>query len=240
MPVTQTEKYSSSLRELDCAGGVPQNGELVPYDRSYQELLLAVRTGSSAAFEELQKLYSNRLYRRILSITRNHEDAEDALQDTFMRAFLAFDSFQGRSHVSMWLTRIAINSALMVIRRRCRAYTEVSLTAPLEPEAGFQDCDVRDSAPTPEEVCDLKQRFDKVYSAIERLDPKLRNAIEIQITQECSLKEMAHTLDVSVPAAKARLHRARKSLAGIVDHRSGRSVSRKHGNLELEVGQSYA
>jgi RNA polymerase sigma-70 factor, ECF subfamily len=240
MPVPQIQKHSSSLPELDCAGDVPLNVELVPHDRSYQELLLAVRTGSSAAFEELQKRYSNRLYKRILSITRNHEDAEDALQDTFMRAFLAFDSFRGRSHVSTWLTRIAINSALMVIRRRCRAYAEVSLTAPSKPDAYFQEFDVRDSAPTPEEVCDVKQRFDKMFSAIERLDPKLRNAIGIQITQECSLKEMAHTLDVSVPAVKARLHRARKSLAMIVDHRSGRSVSRKHGNLELEVGPRYA
>jgi RNA polymerase sigma-70 factor, ECF subfamily len=65
-----------------------------------------------------------------------------------MRAFLGFNSFRGRSHVSTWLTRIAINSALMVIRRRRRAYAEVSLTAPPKPEADFREFDVRDSAPT--------------------------------------------------------------------------------------------
>src|SRR5215469_10970485 len=86
--------------------------------RGDAELLAALQAGSSAAFEELQKVYSNRLYRRILSITRNHADAEDALQDTFMRAFVGLDSFEGRSHLSTWSTRIAFNSALMVIRRR--------------------------------------------------------------------------------------------------------------------------
>src|SRR5579862_6206846 len=130
--------------------------------------------------------------------TRNHEDAEDALQDTFMRAFSAFDSVRERSHVSTWLTRIAINSALIVIRRRRRAYAEVSLTAPSKPGGEFQEFDIRDSAPTSEEVCDLKQRFDRMYDAIERLDPMLRNAIDIQISQDCSLKQIAHSLDVPV------------------------------------------
>ena len=151
MPVPRVEKYPSSPRGFECVDHVPHGAGLARHDRRDQEFLLEVRTGSSAAFEELQKLYSNRLYKRILSITRNHEDAEDALQDTFMRAFLAFDSFQGRSHISRWLTRIAINSALMAIRRRRRAYAEVSLTARPKPEADFREFDIRDSAPTPEE-----------------------------------------------------------------------------------------
>src|SRR5580658_10918841 len=92
------------------------------------ELVAAAKAGSNAAFEELQSRYSHRLYRRIQSITRNHEDAEDALQDTFLRAYLSLDSFEGRSQFSSWLTRIAINSALMLLRRR-RTRAEV----PLEP-----------------------------------------------------------------------------------------------------------
>ena len=81
-----------------------------------EDLLLAARGGSHAAFAELQKIYSHRLYKRILSITRNREDAEDALQDTFLRAYLALPSFEGRSRFSSWLTRIGINSALMILR----------------------------------------------------------------------------------------------------------------------------
>ncbi len=240
MQVTQIENYSSSPRELDRAAGVPQSRQLAQFNRSDQELLLAVRTRSSVAFEELQKLYSKRLYKRILLITRNHEDAEDALQDTFMRAFLAFDSFRGQSHVSTWLTRIAVNSALMVIRRRCRAYAEVSLTPPSKSEADFQEFDVRDSAPTPEEICDLNQRFDRMFSAIERLDPTLRNTIGIQITQEYSMKEIARTLDLSVGAVKARLHRARKKLAEHLNHRSLRRISPKQRRFELRIDRQLA
>ena len=97
------------------------------------ELVAAARIGSSAAFQELQSRYSRRLYRRIQSITRNHEDAEDALQETFLRAYLALDSFEGRSQFASWLTRIAINSALMVLRVR-RRRAEVSL----EPDLGIR------------------------------------------------------------------------------------------------------
>lgn len=199
-------------------------------DRRDEELLAAARAGSNAGFEELQKLYSSRLYNRILSITRNREDAEDALQDTFVRAFLALGSFQGRSHLSTWLTTIAINSALMVIRRRRRAHAEVSLTLPLEADLlGF---DVRDSARTPEEICDLNQRFERMFSAIDRLDPITRNVIGIQITQECSLKEIAHTLDVSVAAVKARLHRARRKLAKHLDYRGPKRNSQKQSTTQ--------
>src|SRR5438309_10243936 len=77
------------------------------------ELVGAARAGSNAAFEELETRYSRRLYRRIQFITRNHEDAEDALQETFLRAYLALDSFAGRSQFAAWLTMITINSALM-------------------------------------------------------------------------------------------------------------------------------
>jgi len=213
----------TGITERDCIG------------RRSNDLIAAVRTGSSAAFEEIQKLYSGRLYKRILSITRNHEDAEDALQDTFMRAFLALSSFQGRSHLSTWLTRIAINSALMLIRRRRHIYLEVSLTPPAEAGADVQELDIRDSAPTPEEICELKQRFDRAFSAIERLDPKSRTAIGIWSTQECSMKELAHALDVPVSTVKARLHRARKKLAAYTERKRRVPVSQQHGDFEFRT-----
>jgi RNA polymerase sigma-70 factor (ECF subfamily) len=212
MQMTQIKTYAPSLRAPDCPNRVGRSTELTSSGRRDPDPLLRVRLRSNADFEEFHKLYSKRLYKRILSITRNHEDAEDALQDTFIRAFTAFDSFEGRSHVSTWLTRIAINTALTVIRRRRRGCAEFSLTPPSIPGAGLQVCDVRDPAPTPEEIYDVHQRSDKMYRAIERLDPTLRNAIEIQITQECSTEEIAYALNVSVSAVKTRLHRARKTL----------------------------
>ena len=183
--------------------------------RREAELLAALQAGSSAAFEELQKVYSHRLYRRILSITKNHADAEDALQDTFMRAFVGLDSFEGRSQLSTWLTRIAFNSALMIIRRRRTG--EVLHALPADSVA--HDFDVRDSAPNPEETCNREQQLTTMFNAIERLDPMSRTAIQIRITQECSMKEIAATLDVSLATVKARLHRARKKLARNVYHK---------------------
>lgn len=176
-----------------------------------EELVAAARSGSGAAFEELHRLYSNRLYKRIVSITRNREDAEDALQDTFLRAFVAIDSFEGKSQFFTWLTTIAINSALMTIRRH-RTRAEVSLQRSSESEEDVHTFDICDRAPNPEDICDLKQRRNRMFNAIERLDPKSRNAIWIWISQECSMEQMAHTLDVSSGAAKSRLHRARKRL----------------------------
>lgn len=176
------------------------------------ELVSAVRAGSSAAFEKLQKLYSHRLYKQIVSITRNHEDAEDALQDTFLRAFLRIDSFEGKSQLSTWLTRIAINSALMCLRRR-RNRVEVSLQEHSESGEEIYSFDICDTTLNPEEICDSKQRFTRMLSAIERLDPKLQTAIKIWISKDCSVKEIAWTLDVSIASVKSRLYRARTRLA---------------------------
>ncbi|HEY5253197.1 MAG TPA: sigma factor, partial [Acidobacteriaceae bacterium] len=78
-----------------------------------EQLVSAAKAGSDEAFAELQNLYAQRLYSTIIRITKNHEDAEDALQDTFLRVYLALCSFEGRSSFYSWVTRIAINSALM-------------------------------------------------------------------------------------------------------------------------------
>ena len=175
------------------------------------ELVAAAKGGSNAAFEELQSRYSRRLYRRIQFITRNHEDAEDALQETFLHAYLALDSFEGRSQFASWITRIAINSALMVLRRR-RSRPEV----PFEPLPGssepFQTVDVRDTALNPEQHYDLHQRSYGALRAIGKLNVNLRTPMTTWIEQECSMKELARTLGLSLPAVKSRLCRARKQL----------------------------
>jgi RNA polymerase sigma-70 factor (ECF subfamily) len=175
------------------------------------ELVAAAKGGSNAAFEELQIRYSRRLYARIQFITRNHEDAEDALQETFLHAFLALDSFEGRSQFASWLTRIAINSALMVLRRR-RSRPEV----PFEPLPDLgepsQTVDVRDTALNPEQHYDLRQRSYGALHAIGKLNVNLRTPLTTWIEQECSMKEVARTLGLSLPAVKSRLCRARKQL----------------------------
>lgn len=176
------------------------------------DLLTKARSGSGEAFEEIQRFYSPRLYRQIHAITKNREDAEDALQDTFLRAFAKLDSFQGRSLFSSWLTRIAINAALMTIRRR-RARPEMSSAPRSESGEEFALFDIVDPALNPEQLCDRKQQYRGLRRAIQRLDAKSQSVVAVWIAKDCSMKEVAHTLNVSVPAVKARLHRARKRLS---------------------------
>jgi RNA polymerase sigma-70 factor (ECF subfamily) len=176
------------------------------------ELVAAARAGSNSAFEELQGRYSRRLYKRIQSITRNHEDAEDALQETFLRAYLALDSFQGRSQFASWLMRIAINSALMVLRRR-RSRLEISFEPSSDSGEPTQTIDIPETALNPEQLCELRQRSDYVLRAISKLDITLRTPLTTWIQQECSMKEVARTLDLTLATVKTRLHRARKQLS---------------------------
>lgn len=180
-------------------------------ERQCEDLVLAAKAGSHAAFGELQKIYSHRLYQRIVSITRSPEDAEDVLQDTFLRAYLALPSFEGRSKFLTWLTRIAINSALMAIRRS-RSRPQASFDLPQGAEEDMATFDVCDRALNPEEVCDQKQRLSAILGAVQRLHPKLRTPIRNVIDEKHSMKELAHHLRISVASAKARLHRARKRL----------------------------
>jgi RNA polymerase sigma-70 factor (ECF subfamily) len=176
------------------------------------DIVLAAQAGSPAAFAELHSLYSVRLYKTILTITRNSHDAEEALQDTFLQAYLAIKTFEGRSKVYSWLTRIAVNSALMMLRKR-RARPEVLF----DPQAGDR-CETmcfepRDPAPNPEEAYDLCQRQISTLRAIRRLQPKLRTPIQMQMKHGWSLREISQVLNISEAAVKTRLYRARRQLS---------------------------
>jgi len=190
------------------------------------ELVTAARAGSGVAFEELQSRYSRQLFRRIRSITRNHEDAEDALQETFLHAHLALRSFEGRSQFASWLTRIAINSALMVLRRR-RSRPEVPFELQSDSGEPAAAIDVRDHALNPEQLYDLKHRSDCTIRAISRLSNSLRTPLTAWVERDCTVKELARTLGLSLPTVKARLYRARKQLscAASYDKRTGNSGS---------------
>jgi len=197
---------SSTQFDFQVSQGTGQ--EVIEQD---EELLLAARAGSQAAFAELESIYSHRLFTRILSITRNREDAEDALQDTFFRAYLALPSFEGRSKFSSWLTRIAINSALMILRKR-RTHPEMSFEQQLNADEDGPSLDIRDDSLNPEQHYDQQQRCNAVLRDIQRLNPKLRNALSIRISQEHSMQEIATSLGVTSASVKSTLHRARKRL----------------------------
>lgn len=180
-----------------------------------EALVAAARAGSSAAFAELRNIYWQRIYRQLLTITKNREDAEDALQDAFLRAYLALHTFEERSSFYSWLTRIAINSALLILRKR-RTRFEISFDHPSDVEEDNSVLEFRDGAPSPEQVCVHRQRCARLIGSIVKLQPRLRQVIELRMKENCSIREIAQTLDISEAAVKSRLVRARARLTASV------------------------
>jgi RNA polymerase sigma-70 factor, ECF subfamily len=175
-------------------------------------LVVAAQAGSSVAISDLHALYSRRLYKRILAITRNREDAEDALQDTFVRVYLAIGTFEGRSTIYSWLTRIAINQALLVLRKR-RARAEILFDP--QPDAHGESVmwEIRDTAPNPEQCVALQQRRTRLLQAVDRLDAHLRMPLQMQMKKGSTIKEIGQVLNCSEGTVKARIHRARRRLS---------------------------
>jgi RNA polymerase sigma-70 factor (ECF subfamily) len=194
--------YSASATDLS-AGGTQAVFEA--------RLASAAKSGQQEAFGELCERHAKRIFHTTLRVTRNHEDAEDALQDSFLSAFVHLGSFDGRSSFSTWLTRIAINAALMKLRKN-RGSREI----PMDELAGTQDASLRfepaDWHPDPEENYAQQERKRVVAGAVSGLRPSLRNVIEIRELQEATMKETAQRLGLSVAAAKGRLFHARAAL----------------------------
>src|SRR5258707_15772441 len=126
-------------------------------------LVAAAKSGESGRLDTEYRAHSERLFRTVLRITRNYEDAEDAVQDSFLKAFLHLQSFDGRSTFSTWLTRIGINSALMILRKR-RNSRKVSAQDSNESDAFWE---ITDSAPDPEKQYVEKERSEEHTSELQ-------------------------------------------------------------------------
>jgi RNA polymerase sigma-70 factor, ECF subfamily len=174
-------------------------------------LLAQARRGHSGAFDALCQPHTRRLLRNTYRITRNREDAEDALQDSFMKAFVHINKFDGRSAFSTWLTRIAINSALMIIRKR-RSSRLIDMGIPGEPGADEFEWDVTDHAANPEQRYAQREIENILASEIRALRPTIRTAIEMREIQEMSTREAAGRMGISVAATKSRLFHGRVAL----------------------------
>src|SRR6201987_1737160 len=166
------------------------------------------RSGETGALDTWYRAHAQKLFCTVRRITRNHEDAEDAVQDAFLRAFLHLQSFDGRSTFSTWLTRIGINSALMILRNR-RNSREVPAQNSNENDALWE---ITDSAPDPEKQYVEKERGVLVRKAITNLRLSIRRPVELHALQGHSMKEMAGEIGVSVSAAKGRLRHAKMGL----------------------------
>ena len=179
--------------------------------RTEAQLLAAARRGRAAAFEALCRPHTAKLLKVAFCITRNREDAEDALQDSLLRAYVHISGFDGRSSFSTWLIRIVINCALM-IRRKVRNTRQISADELNESQETRPHLQIPDHAPNPEQRLLQYEQKHILHHAIDRLRPRIRAVLEIGPLQEHPLKETARLLDISVAAAKGRLFHARAAL----------------------------
>src|SRR6266705_436766 len=174
-------------------------------------LVAQVRGGDSRAFNELVRRYEGKIFRLAQHVTQNREDAEDVLQETFMKAYEHLDQFKGDSKFYTWIVRIAVNQALMKLRRR---KTDKSVSLDETIDTG-EDTVVREIAAWGE---DPEQQFSReelggvLDTAIQSLEPLYRSVFVLRDIEELSTEETADALELSVPAVKSRLLRARLQL----------------------------
>jgi RNA polymerase sigma-70 factor (ECF subfamily) len=178
-------------------------------------LVVAAKRGDTQAFEELVLRHRQRVLALAQRITNSLEDGEDVTQESFHKAFLHLDTFQERARFSTWLTRIAMNEAFILLRRR-KGFLEV---LPESPDNGVKSSSESfvDQSPSPEESCWRRERTELLTEAINCLGPKIRTAILLRDIEERSVKETAQILDTSVSAVKARVFRGRRELSGTVN-----------------------
>ena len=176
-----------------------------------KSLVEAAKGGHSTAFGTLCGRYGQQLLRAAHRITRNREDSEDAVQDALLRAFVHLGDFDGRSSFSTWLTRIAINSALMILRKK-RTSLETATVGADDFGMDGPVYEVADRAPNPERQYAQSEEQKILKKAIRSLRPSLREVVEVQQLQERSMRETARAMCISVAAAKGRLFHAKVAL----------------------------
>lgn len=178
---------------------------------SDDQLLVAAQSGDQHAFGELCCRHSPVVQKRIFSIVKNREDAEDALQDTLLSAYRHLGTFRHTCKFSSWLTSIGINAALGILRKR--KIRREGQTEFLNEESGtWEAAEFVDHSFDPEKLYSRHEIVLVVRREVEKLKPTLRSVMKQYYEAECSLEESAKVLDISATAAKSRLMRGRKSL----------------------------
>ena len=172
-------------------------------------LVGAAKLGDRPAFAELWERHSNTAFNVAYRVTKNRDDAEDVIQEAWMRAYVHLNTFDGRAKFSTWFTRIVINSALMTLRRK-RAHPETSME--ITDGETWQPREFADQTKNVDELYVRHERAERLRRAICRLKPSLRNVVEIHQSNDSSVKEIAELAGLSVAATKSRLLRARRAL----------------------------
>lgn len=176
------------------------------------DLVHATQNGDISAFEQLAGRYDRKLFRIAEHVTRNREDSQDVVQESFLKAFQHLGEFREHSQFSTWLFRITVNQALMKLRKR-RTTKNVSLDEDFQ--AAAEDMlprEIADWAPNPEELYRESELRDILIKTLEGLQPILRTVFVLRDIEELSVDQTAEVLAVSRAAVKARLWRARLQL----------------------------
>jgi RNA polymerase sigma-70 factor (ECF subfamily) len=185
-----------------------------------EEVVSRVLAGDHGLFEVLMRRYNQRLYRTARAIVRDSAEAEDVMQETYVRAFAALGQFEGRAQWSTWVTRIAVNEALARVRRRGRFVSSEAFENIQEGAMGEEREPAGRSA-GPEAAVAARELSAFVERAVDELPDIYRTVFVLREVQELSTAETAACLDVSEELVKVRLHRARAELRRIMDARLG-------------------
>jgi RNA polymerase sigma-70 factor, ECF subfamily len=197
-----------STSKLDPVNPHPLPSQVVKADEPI--LVAAAKAGDVSAFETLVGRYERKIFRLAQNITQNKEDAEDAMQESFLKAYEHLAEFQGNSRFYTWLVRIAVNQALMKLRKR--RPNLVSLDEEIDTGEELMPREIEDWGPSPEERFKQTELGEILNTAIADLDPSFRIVFQLRDIEELSTEETAELLGLSVPAVKSRLLRARLKL----------------------------
>ena len=213
MTFLATSKETTSSAPISVSNLLPDSsastGRIPEYSRaSDDELLVAARSSDGRAFAELCRRHARSIQKKVFGMLRNREDAEDVLQDAICSAFVHLQCFRGTCAFSTWLTQIAINAALMLMRKR-RSRSETSYDQRSDQDQEWPIWEFADRSPNPEQIYAKRQAIERMAVAVNRLSPRYRDLVQQFHGAEQSLQETAEKLGIKVGAAKSRLMRAR-------------------------------
>jgi RNA polymerase sigma-70 factor (ECF subfamily) len=209
---------------LELMSGIDQaNGTSSSANRLVAEedglLVAAAKARDTRAFELLVERHERKIFSMAQRITRNREDAEDVVQQSFQKAFIHLKEFEGKSLFYTWLARIAINEALMLLRRK-RGLHEVPIKESCTKTESALPLDFLDSAPNPEDRCLDREQKQILSAALNKLRPGVRKAIELRELAELSIGETALVMGLSVSAVKGRVFHGRRKLREALSQKS--------------------
>lgn len=190
------------------------------------DLIIRAKAGDDTAFTELLTRYERKIYRLAKNITQNDEDAEDVMQEAFLKAYSHLDSFQGNSKFYTWIVRIAVNESLMKLRKR-KSDKLVSLDEQVDTGEDMVPREIAVWEDNPEAQYSQEELRGILDKSVESLAPIFRSVFVLRDIEDLSTEETAQALGISIPAVKSRLLRARLQLR----EKLTRLFRRKGGNV---------